>query len=172
MLVNMASKLGASLQLRFRASSSFCPASRHFTYVTGYFCSLKYRVHISSMVCRRRLATKAAHPPKTPPTAVPRTAGVSQPLRAGAYQTVGQGLARRPCQTLLYQSPPYDILILGYYLASGFCFAYAAINFRLHFLDPVPGTSDWVRYSFAGISLFVVAAGLFFLTRVSRSKEA
>ena len=97
-------------------------------------------------------------------------ANASQPARVGTYQTVAGDLARRSNPTVLYQAPSYKLFYLGSYTAGGFCLAYSAINFRMQYLNPPPGTPDWVRYSFVGIVFFMVVAGLSFLTKVRYSR--
>jgi len=164
----MSFRIGASLQSGFRYSSSFNIGRKQFSGKPSHLRVLRGCTETCSVVYPRRFGTKAASPLKAHPKVASRN--VPQPLRAGEYQTVGQGLARRSSPTLLYQSPPFKLFFLGYYLAGGFCFAYSVVNFRLHYLDPVPGISDWVRYSFVGITLFVAIAGLFFFTRVSHRK--
>ncbi len=160
----MSSRIGASLQSGLRHLSSFNIGLKQFIGVKNHLQAPK----TCSIVYPCRFATTAARPLEAHPKFVSRN--VPQPLRAGEYQTMGQSLARRSSPTLLYQSPPFKLFFLGYYLAGGFCFAYSVVNFRLHYLDPVPGISDWVRYSFVGITLFVAIAGLFFFTRVSHRK--
>lgn len=161
--------IGASLQPGFRCSSSFNIGRKHFIGVTYYLKALRCCAEDSSVVYPRRFATTAASPLKAPPKVGSRN--VPQPLRAGEYQTIEQSLARRSSPTLLYQSPPFKLFLLGYYLTGGFCFAYSVVNFRLHYLNPVPGMSEWVRYAFVGITLFVAIAGIFFLTRVRYTRS-
>lgn len=157
------------MQSGFRYSSSFNIGQKQFIGVTNHLQAPRCCAELFSLVYRRRFAMKVASPLKAQPKVVSRNA--PQPLRAGEYQTMEQSLARRSSPTLLYQSPPFKLFCLGYYLAGGFCFAYSVVNFRLHYLNPVPGISEWVRYSFVGITLFVAIAGLFFFTRVRRRKS-
>lgn len=165
----MSFRIGASLQSRFRHPSSFNIGQKQCIGVTNHLQAPRRCAETCSIVNPCRFATKAASPLKAHPKVVSRN--VPPPLRAGEYQTMGQSLARRSSPTLLYQSPPFKLFFLGYYLAGGFCFAYSVVNFRLHYLNPVPGISEWVRYSFVGITLFVAIAGVFFFTRVSHRKS-
>ena len=137
--------LGSRLRICYSASASFFLNSRHSVYITGCFRALRFPVKRSSKVYHYRLSTKTAKPRSVLPTATPRTINGPQPVRAGAYQTVGQSLALRPSPTLLYQSPSYSTFFIGNYLFGGFCLVYAIINFRMHYLNPVPGTPEWVR---------------------------
>lgn len=165
----MSFRIGASLQSGFRYSSSSNVGQKQFIGLTHRLQAPRCCAETFSVLYPRRFATKVASPLKAHPKVVSRN--VPQPLRAGEYQTMEQSLARRSSPTLLYQSPPFKLFSLGYYLAGAFCFAYSAVNFRLHYLNPVPGVSEWVRYSFVGITLVVAIAGLFFFTRVRHGKS-
>ena len=141
----MAVHLGPRLRICYSASAPSYLNSRHSVYITGCFRASRFPVQRSSKVYHCRLSTKATRPRSVLPAATPRTINGPQPVRAGAYQTVGQSLALRPSPTLLYQSPSYSMFFIGYYLFGGFCLVYAVINFRMHYLNPVPGTPEWVR---------------------------
>ena len=141
----MAVHLGPRLRIWYPASASFYLNTWHSVYITGCFRALRIPAKRSSKEYHSRLSTKVAKLRSVLPTATPRTINGPQPVRAGAYQTVGQSLALRPSPTLLYQSPSYSMFFIGYYLLGGFCLVYAVINFRMHYLNPVPGTPEWVR---------------------------
>ncbi len=165
----MASLFGPSLQLhvRFRTSSALHPGSKALSNIP-WIRPLRLPAQCPT---RHRFTTKATIPLQAPLKAPLKHASKSRPSskagQAGAYETTEQSLAKRSSAALLYEAPPSGFFFVGYYLLGGFSLAYAIINSRLNVLHPVPGTPNWVRYSFVGINLFAICAGLFFLVRVS-----
>lgn len=146
--------------MRFQFASA-CSAN-----YTRCFRSLHHPINGTLVASRRLFASTAARKPDASRRVMSRPGKLSPSVRAGTYQTAGQNLAQQSTPTLLYVSPPCNSFYLGCYLVGGFCLAYGAINFHMHYLNHAPGTSNWVRYSFVGISLFVVIAGIVFLARV------
>lgn len=165
--IPMASLFGPSLQLRFRTSPALHPGWKALRNIVPWIRPLRFPLQCHPKATRHRFATKATIPLQAPLRHASKSKPSPKAGQAGAYETTEQGLAKRSSATLLYEAPPSGSFFLGYYLLGGFSFTYAIINSRLNILDPIPGTPSWVVYSFVGINIFAVGAGLFFLTRVS-----
>lgn len=158
------------LRLQYRATRWLCYALQNTSKPPVCFRIPNKCVSHSFAVNRRQISSTVAQlsrrfAPLTARNA--QDAGLVQAPRVGSYMAPGQYLANRRSPTLLYEAPPRKGFVLGSYLFSGFCFAYAIASFQAHFLNPPDGLLVWVRFSFVGICLFVMGVGIWSLNKVS-----
>lgn len=116
-----------------------------------------------------QMGTKKHRPPKknlqsSSVTAEPTA--LRPPTNKATYKTFAETLSLRRSPTLLYQAQSRTRFIVGCYLLSGFCIAWAVTNFRNEVLYPLQRLPGILTITTSGVSVFMFACGCWLIARV------
>lgn len=116
-----------------------------------------------------QMGTKKHRPPKknlqsSSVTAEPTA--LRPPTNKATYKTFAETLSLRRSPTLLYQAQSRTRFVVGCYLLSGFCIAWAITNFRNEVLFPFQRLPVLITIITSGVSVFMLACGCWLIARV------